>query len=276
MKTSIVEITPKLAAELLGNNARNRKLRASVVKRYANDIELGLWRLSGEPIILNSEGAVVDGQHRLAAVVGANKSIRSVLVEGADPSVFDVVDCGLPRKAQDALEISGYERARWMALIGRRLCMAWEHGVEKAFYDGKPSSVLAISNARLVEFCRTHARRIIGSINAIVGIGDIAMSPILPTTLMSVHSMLDREHQEKFVEFASQIVLGLNATPGGVTHLLRRNLIAQQQQYGRVSLRLTAGVLIKAWNHFLAGTSPGAFIRFRSDEAFPELTGASR
>ena len=92
VSTAIEEITPELAAKYLKQNTDNyRKLSRSVVKRYAEDILAGRWEINGETIVFNEDGVLVNGQHRLAAIIMANRAIVTIVVRGVsrDVTIFD-------------------------------------------------------------------------------------------------------------------------------------------------------------------------------------------
>ena len=85
MVTSKVEtITPEIARDYLSKNSRNprKTMDRSVIRKYADDIEAGLWQLNGEAIIFDEDGFLKNGQHRLCAVILANKPIRTLVVRG--------------------------------------------------------------------------------------------------------------------------------------------------------------------------------------------------
>lgn len=73
MRTEVISISPKFAEELLRNNAINRKLRPGVVERYAAQMRDGGWLLTAEPIMLSPEMRLLNGQHRLRAVMLSGK-----------------------------------------------------------------------------------------------------------------------------------------------------------------------------------------------------------
>lgn len=100
-------ITPEVAAALLAKNDNNRVLSTNQVKKYARSMELGDWGLTGQPIIIDTNGNLVDGQHRLHAVVAVNQSIEFLVVRGVRPEVMPVVDRGKSRDAKDALRWAG-------------------------------------------------------------------------------------------------------------------------------------------------------------------------
>lgn len=94
MITATMEfITPRLAKEYLEKNTSNyRKLSHTTVWQYANDIENGRWQENGEAIKFDEEGTLVDGQHRLKAIVMANVPACMMVVRGVSKGtqIYDI------------------------------------------------------------------------------------------------------------------------------------------------------------------------------------------
>lgn len=90
--TRIEEIDPDLAAILLEGNVRNRSISKSTVEAYARDMVDGRWALTHQGIALDREGRLVDGQHRLTAVVRSGVTIRMAVTYNVDPETYRVVD----------------------------------------------------------------------------------------------------------------------------------------------------------------------------------------
>lgn len=88
----ITDVDPELAERWLARNPNNRNLRRAVVDSYARDMSTGNWVLNGETIKLDVAGRLVDGQHRLSAVVAAEVTVPMIVVRGVDPGVMDTVD----------------------------------------------------------------------------------------------------------------------------------------------------------------------------------------
>lgn len=65
---------------------------------------------------MDSDDNVLDGQHRLEAVIQAEKPIQIMLGRNLNPSIFNVVDIGSKRTAGDALEIMGSTKGRTIAV----------------------------------------------------------------------------------------------------------------------------------------------------------------
>ena len=64
-----VTITPGDAEQMLESNEANRNMRARVVSAYARDMETDRWLVTGETIKIGRHGELLDGQHRLQAII---------------------------------------------------------------------------------------------------------------------------------------------------------------------------------------------------------------
>lgn len=108
VRARVAKITPKLARGLLDQrNDHNRDVVRSRVDQYIADILRGDWKVNGEAIKIDWNGQVLDGQHRLYAVVESGTAILSVIVTGLDPVAQESMDQGLPRGFHDVLHLRG-------------------------------------------------------------------------------------------------------------------------------------------------------------------------
>lgn len=108
LSAGVVTMTPDIASKILSEcNSKNRSLRENVVTRYSRDIHDNCWRLNGEPVILDSDGRLLDGQHRLSAIVVADRMVDIVLLSGVQSDLMDSLDQGVVRTTGDVLGISG-------------------------------------------------------------------------------------------------------------------------------------------------------------------------
>ena len=82
-------ITPANAEAYLRNNAKHRKIKQKKVDEYVNEMKDGKWRLNGKVIIFDSNGRLLNGQHRLHAVVQSGVPLTILVVRGVDPTVLE-------------------------------------------------------------------------------------------------------------------------------------------------------------------------------------------
>lgn len=127
MKSYLEEITPDRAATLLRVNEFNRSLNQNWVATLSRDMAAGRWQVTPQGIILDDDGHLLDGQHRLSAVVRAGVPVKFWITEGAATEVFKHLDAGRSRSMNDRLKISGYADPSQLAAISRKV-FGWNSG----------------------------------------------------------------------------------------------------------------------------------------------------
>lgn len=135
MQIEQVEMSPKLAKELLGKNDNNRHTNERRIAQMVGLMKAGQWRLNGGTIVVGESGRLLDGQHRLSAVVLANVNVPMLLVRGAEDSVFDTIDTGRSRRASDIAGMAGV-RHRFEATAAARTLYMLVSGA--GFYQAVP------------------------------------------------------------------------------------------------------------------------------------------
>jgi hypothetical protein len=127
-------ITPAIAEQYLEFNEKNRKLRKETVEVYARDLRAGKWLISGDTIKFDSTGRLIDGQHRLKAILLANTATWGLVVRGVEPDVQRVLDTQARRSAADALRFAGIDKnAQLISGIARNALLYTD------FMENKPS-----------------------------------------------------------------------------------------------------------------------------------------
>jgi hypothetical protein len=111
VKSQVRDITPQMAAELLSKNTKNRVLRPRNVKFLSQQMEDGAWHLTGSGIQIGVSGRILDGQHRLQAVIESGCTVPMFIVSGIDDAAMSVIDTGMNRRANDVLSISGIKNS---------------------------------------------------------------------------------------------------------------------------------------------------------------------
>lgn len=148
------KVTPALAAEWLTRNPQNRALRETTVDSFARDMLTNNWSPNHQGVAFAEGGDLIDGQHRLAAIVRSQKAQWLVIFtgvpvrfEGVETKVMDTVDRGNARSIADILRL--------------------EHGVTT---DAPVIAAACLTIARLCVPVSTRAKRAtIGQTVAIMG-----------------------------------------------------------------------------------------------------------
>jgi len=91
------KITPDMAQEYLKFNTENyRSLSKDRVISYASDMKNGRWQFNGESIKFSENGQLIDGQHRLQAIIRAGVPVDMLVIRGVKDDV-DIYDIGAQR-----------------------------------------------------------------------------------------------------------------------------------------------------------------------------------
>lgn len=118
-------IGPELATTMLDANTRNRSVSTKIHEQYARAMESFGFPFIGNSILFGEEGLVLDGQHRLLAIVASGCTIGTLVVSGLPNSVQKFIDSGRKRTAADELKINGYENGS-PSQATANLCLSWK------------------------------------------------------------------------------------------------------------------------------------------------------
>lgn len=106
MTTRMENITPQIAAEYLSHNApNNRRIKRAHVEMLARDMAAGEFKTTHQGIAFDTDGTLIDGQHRLQAIMMAGATVRMMVTRGCEKSAVLSVDRGATRTVHDAMTI---------------------------------------------------------------------------------------------------------------------------------------------------------------------------
>jgi hypothetical protein len=110
-------VTPELAANWLTHNTLNREVRKARVRTYAKDMTAGRWLFNTQGITFAADGTLIDGQHRLMAVVQSGCSVTMVVWFNVPPTTRDVIDLVGPRNLADIARLTKIQAAVSVAMM---------------------------------------------------------------------------------------------------------------------------------------------------------------
>lgn len=106
-KVSIVTFTVDMAEEIISKSQPEdnyRKVKQNVVNDYAKDMTNRTWIFCGDCIRFDKNGKLIDGQHRLRAIIKSKTAQKFVVVQGLEPESALVMDIGHKRSVEDYLK----------------------------------------------------------------------------------------------------------------------------------------------------------------------------
>lgn len=257
----ITEVTPAIAAEWLGANVHNRHLRRNVVNAYAADMGDGHWQFNGEAVKFAADGSLLDGQHRLAAIIEADVVLPLLVVRGLASSAQETVDGGAKRKFADVLKLRGEPNADHLAAIARRVTL-WEAGARRS--EINVQSTNAQMSATLEKY--PWLRDIVTPARVTAEGSDL--TPSVAGLCWWLFSRIDGEDCDVFM---ARLRDGQNLAKGDPVYELRQ-AIARTRAGGTIGSRspiYLAAITIKAWNAYRRGDQVSV-ITYRPGGAHPD------
>lgn len=232
--SSIETITPEIAQQWLGLNVHNRHTRNVIVDRYARDMESGNWQFTGEALKFSADGTLLDGQHRLQAIVKAGATLPMLVVRGLPAEAQTVMDTGAKRSASDALALHGERNTALLAAVAGMILTDGD----RINRSCTTAEIMAVLDAE------PHLRSIVN---------DILPALVLPYLTRSVAAYaywrldkVDFEDASKFFNSLSSLI-GL---PAGspILALNRRMSGAMSKARGRAYRQESVACIFMAWN----------------------------
>jgi len=269
MRTEVIRVTPQLAAEWLAKNTENRPIKRFLVDDLCSAILNGRFLLTHQPIAFAPDGRLLDGQHRLTAVVESGKTVPMLVAYNADPSTFYVIDAGTKRSIADGLAIThrtpmfaavNVAACRVVAIADRVLDLRdttpWNHRTALGLKLDR-ATVASYADSMFEEMNRL-----------ILEIKDLNQAFRLQSNWLAALFVIRRDSNQD-VDLVDEFVRGFitgSDLPAGDVRLRLRDAIANNPAYRRTDARLGFGVTVKAWNLFVIGDSPKV-LRFTRDMA---------
>jgi len=243
--SSIVLVTPDQAATWLAeHNTHNRNLREARVASYARDMEAGAWRFNGDPIRFASDGTLLDGQHRLSAIMRSGETVQMLVIWGLDPGTQETMDIGAVRTMADALSLRGEEAAKYLAAIARR-AVRYERGVIAEGGVGAPT------HAEMHAYIEAHPKVRRAVEVAIKACATVPAAPSAIATAFLLCAEKDLLAAELF--YITQLINGIGLAEGDPAWVLIRRLQREAQGGRQMHADDVFRFSILAWNHFRAG-----------------------
>lgn len=102
-----VDVSPEMAAKWLEGNVLNRPLKQAHVDRLAREMKAGRWQLTHQGIAFDDSGCLIDGQHRLWAVMESQVTVPLRAFYNQPAGNLYAVDNGERRTNLDILNLTG-------------------------------------------------------------------------------------------------------------------------------------------------------------------------
>lgn len=120
-------VTPEQARYWLAvTNVHNRPLNKVWLRQLISDRMHGRWKPTHQGIAFDTNGHLVDGQHRLHMVVATNLPTELTVAYGLEPATREVVDQTYKRAPSHTLATEGITNAKPVSSLARTILVCTE------------------------------------------------------------------------------------------------------------------------------------------------------
>ena len=261
--TSTIKLTPKMAMDFLSNNNANRHVDERLVLKYSNDIINGNWQMNGETIKIAHDGTVLDGQHRLKAVVKSAMPIDTLLVIGLERNAINTIDTGKPRSASNLFQINMISNSTNVASSISKylgLCKGSKNVATVCKRDMRITNSDILNEYNLnPEFWQNTVR-----------CGTVYYTKwfriISPSDYSALYSFFRTKYDASFVDIFFDSIVERT----GIGSLLFEKLMRDYNSKYKMAGNEKTALIIKAFNYYVSGNLPKV-LKFSKEEYFPTI-----
>jgi len=263
-------IGPAAAEVLLNNGTKNRHLSEIRATFIASQIDRGAWEANGESIVIDADGRLCDGQHRMRAVVICGTPITVYVVhlpKHLGSGFFDTIDSGQNRTVANRFDIDGVSHYALAGAITRRI-LAWENG-----WRGTSHGRGKIALVDLRERYEADKENIQRAVTAVTRFA-LDLRGLAPQSIIGfVYFFASRTDPDKASEWLRGVATGENLETGNPALLLRNRLIAEKSSpTKRMAQTNVIVAAIRSWTAFYENRKLVKLLAdVREDRDFPNF-----
>lgn len=261
-----ISVTPEIAARWLALNENNRPRNKRTALKYLATMQRGEWELNGQMIIFSKCGVLMDGQHRLSAVVMYGHPVLMDVRFGIERRTFPTLDDGKKRTAADVLDIAGIKNAKNTSAAIRAVI-----SLERGYHSTDFGVSRSPTNEEIVNWYNENPEIyncVVQAENWYKKSGRLMQT----AALAGFYWMFSRKNPEQAFNFLNEVMLGIGLSGNSPAYLLRSFLIRESAAVTqKTSLPVKRAITIKAWNAYREGREI-KLLRFRPNlEEFPVI-----
>jgi hypothetical protein len=239
-----VLIDPGLATELLRGNVANRTLTSSKIIKYTQDIINGDWTAdTAECIKLTSNMRLLDGQHRLSAIVASNTAVEMFVAYNVPESAMNNIDTGMSRSTKNIFELNGIQNAQTVSSVIKKY-LAYKYF---SFNDGvnDPVKQMQITNKQALDEYNSRQEFWHDLMNKFVKCRH-TFKNIESTYIMSWYALCNDINTELTSVYFNTLTSGLGLTDSKDPIYVFRQFLLEKAETKNRSLNFA--LFVKSWN----------------------------
>ena len=230
--------------------------------------------MNGMAIIFDNEGHLLDGHHRLFAVIEADIPVMFDVARGANPDAFVTYDCGRHRTLSQLIQMQGTKNCRLVASI----VVANDCLVRRGRMTANMSSSLKgskenkMSNADKYNLYQKDiegfnaAAVLANRLRQRANVLSDAWTGGIYYYLTHTGGYTDAEVIPFF-----EAIFSFDTSRIAIADMLRKILINVKTSGKKLMPEVLWSLIAKSWNHYVNGTTPKKLTYRMADERIPKL-----
>jgi hypothetical protein len=250
VRTTWMSITPEYATKVITDyekfcdehpsERKNRPVHQSQVNTYMADMKAGRWGRNHQGIAFDKNGILMDGQHRIWAVIESGVTIMIPVTWGLDREAQITIDSGLKRSTADVAAIVGFEGVT-----------AIHVGIAKAIVRGVGLTKPSNTRIQELEMLRDHWKAIEFTLSCFPKskVRAITRAPVMAVIARAYYT----QDAEKLRKFTGVLVSGITSDDKDHIIITLRNWLMTTKGAGGQMTTEVYGKTTRALEAFLKG-----------------------
>lgn len=265
-------ITPSKAEKYMEAHVESgfgqRTLSPIHVDMLVRAITNGHWEKSnGETIKIAENGAILDGRHRLTAIIRSGKPVTVLVVHGVNPAAFSTIDTGRPRTMADLTRIKGLAHG---ALLASAATLATS-------YSNRTSNLLTpvtrMKHPKDEVLVKAATDNLLQGICVKTGAMFKRIFPV-PSSIAFAYWVAAKHNRGEADAFFERVSSGENLGVSDPAFTLREKLIQMKASRGSVNRDDVIYYILRAFRAHLRGEKLKTLALSRGALEFPKLRAA--
>lgn len=264
--STLQTIAPAEAKQLLLAMEPQRVVRQTWVSKLASDMKAARWHFTHQGIAFDEGGHLIDGQHRLLAIVESGCAVELMVTFNVPKSSFKTMDRHQRRNVADDLVTSATTDRKLAKLIASCIrpinnydagVLPWSNGAEyRASFDMAEAVI---------------ARHPLLSVSAEYTYAKSHRSIVPAPTLAAFGCLFMERNQNKALSFLDQITIGDGLVVGDPAWAFRDMLFRERDLRAKNTPSVMMGI-VRAWNAFVEGRRLNKIDTSIRGDGFPEIS----
>lgn len=250
---AIEVVTPEKAAMYLGTSIGNRNIKKDTMSALIDALSKGTFEVNGETIVFDQDGSLMDGHHRMEAIVRSKVPAICLIVRGIERNTWTTMDSGTARSLGDVFKFEGIPNYNSVSSIvaGTYAMSKGKIGIN-TLGSGNKLKRDCLSRKDALELYHKYAN--IWQEAARIGINTryklSGLFSIKEVGVISAHLVIYLHHSLEKVEEFWDLVINGDGIYASLRNLFLKDM--QETRFKKMSAQSRQSCIASVWNKYLA------------------------